>query len=576
MNYLDILNANLSDDLFCYTSIEKQLVNCKDFERPLLEIELKCQGFFLQKGELEPIMQFGEVKISDIKSFTEEELSYIKKRLEIEDRDILRARYAHVLFDTTKNRNYAIEAIEAYKNIAEAYYLLLLEEKKNIFDVTEVIHAYLNFATAIKYDIEVIKAGIIAWYKREGHHLFYYLRLLDIILKSPLFKRNDLTGYTALALEDLAKNRSYSHDEDYLKLCLTLAKKEGVNLKPIYIHLANIHLETADREKDRDEYNVILSDCLFKASHYFKLAGESDLSNKYLLEFEKNKAHIKFHAISSELSQRDIDMLQTAYKKIASSYLRDKRSVFIPMAFDKKILPNIGEIHVSDSLALLFNTAQYDLNMNLKVLSDFEKKRNKIFASYKIALEMTLVMLHEELRIQMKENNRNIVEEGLTYFEATWINETFSQKFSDEVIEYKWLDSLQPAIKILLEASTEDKKNYLSAIEQMAFDQLAIKFEGILRDICQIAGIVTTKVYNKETVQMDINDLLQDEHLKNIFEETDLHLWQYTFTRAGYNIRNDVAHSFLRPPHYTIRKANLLILCYVKITKYGELLDSKQ
>jgi|GEM_PF-2388336 len=575
MNYLDILYANLSDDGFGYFSIEKQISHCKDSEKLFLNIELKCQGFFLQEGKLHPIMEFSEVKVSDIKSFTDEEIQYIKDRLDKESSDILGARYAHILFDVTKNRIYAIKAIGLYKKIALDYYQQLIDEKKTIYDFTDIVYAYLKLAEPIKYKIESIKSEVFDFYHREKHHLFYYLRLLDIILKCPLFKRNDLLGCTINALDNWFKNRSYSHDEEFLKLCLTLAKKEGVNLKPIYVYLAEIHLETAEREKDRDEARFILSDCLFEASHYYKLAGETELSNKYIKEFEMNKPDMKFNVISHELSQKSITTLQEAYRDISSTYLNNKTSVFIPLAFDKRLLPKLNDIENQNSLSLLFNTSQYDMNMNIKVLSEFEKKRNEKFSQYKMGLEITLVMLFEELQKQMKEEKRNLVNEGLEYFSATWINETFSQSYSDEVIEYKWLDSLRPAIKILLEATTEDKNNYLSPIEQMTFDQLAIKFEGILRDICQIAGLVTTKVYNKETVQMDINDLLQDESLKNTFEKSDLDLWQYTFTRAGYNIRNDVAHAFLKPPHYTVRKANLLILCYVKIARYGELLNRK-
>lgn len=577
MSYLDIIHSDLTEDKFCYFALEEQLSNYQEPEQSLLAIELKCQGLFLQSGELKPIMEFPNLKITDIQSFTSEEIDYIIERLAIEYNNILIARYAHILFLITKNRTYALRALDSYKNIANKYYQQLLAEKKNIYDFTEIIHAYLTLATSIKHEIDETRNYILNWYNKKNHHLFYYLRFLEIILDSPVFKRRDLIGFTEQALHTWQNTRSYQHDERYMEMCIRLAKKEGYDIKIIYKHLAEIKLEIAEKEKDRDESNLILSECLFETSNYYKLAGDRELSDKYLKKFEDCRSEIKFQVISHEMSQENIQTLKEVYRVIAKSYLSHKsNNIFIALTFDRRLLPDLNEIQPEEHFLSSITTSRYDLNMNVKVLSEFENKRNQKFGHYKMGLELTLVLLFEELRKQMKDNNRDLLKEGLEFFEATWLNETFQQRFSDEIIEYKWLESIKPAIEILLHATIQDNKYQLDPTEQMAFDQLAIKFEGILRDICQLAQLVTTKVYNKETVQMDINDLLQTKALEEIFEEPDLHLWQYAFTRSGYNIRNDVAHSFLRPPHYTVRKANLLLLCYIKIARYGELLSKQE
>lgn len=575
--YLETIYSNLDQEKFCYFTIEKQIQNYNDPERTLLTIELKCQGFFLQSGELHPIIEFPNIKIPDIQSFTSGEIDYITQRLETERNDILIARYAHILFLRTKNRTYALRALLSYHNIANNYYEQLLAEKKNIYDFTEIIHVYLKLATSIKYKIDETKSYILDWYAKKNHHLFYYLRFLEIILDSSAFKRVDLMGFTERAVDTWQNNRNYQHDERYMEMCIRLAKKEGYDTKIIYRHLAEIKLEMAEKEKDRDESNVILSECLYEASNYYKLAGEKELSEKYLKKFEDSRSKIKFQVISHEMSRKNMETLKEVYKNIARSYVSHKsNNIFIALTFDKRLLPDLNKIEPQEPFLSSIRTSYYDLNMNVRVLSEFENKRHQKFGHYKMGLEITLVLLFEELRKQMKDNNRDLLKEGLEFFEATWLNETFQRRFSEEIIEYKWLESLKPAIEILLNATIQDDKYQLDPTEQMAFDQLAIKFEGILRDICQIAQIVTTKVNNKETIQMDINDLLQSKALEDIFEETDLHLWQYAFTRAGYNIRNDVAHSFLRPPHYTVRKANLLLLCYIKIARYGTLLSKQE
>jgi hypothetical protein len=114
----------------------------------------------------------------------------------------------------------------------------------------------------------------------------------------------------------------------------------------------------------------------------------------------------------------------------------------------------------------------------------------------------------------------------------------------------------------------------LTAYQQMAFDQLAVKFEGLLRDLCEVGNITVTKIIKDQIVAMDVNDLLQSAKLNSKFDKIDLDFWRYAFTGSGYNIRNNVAHAFYRDSDYTMALANILVMAYIRIAKYGGIVKS--
>ncbi|WP_162847034.1 DUF4209 domain-containing protein [Mucilaginibacter gracilis] len=172
----------------------------------------------------------------------------------------------------------------------------------------------------------------------------------------------------------------------------------------------------------------------------------------------------------------------------------------------------------------------------------------------------------------MKKSKRDFVAEGLDYFNHTWFqNELVKTALSDTQFTHRWMTSLRPALEILLKVNITDKEKLLTPEEQMAFDQLAVKFEGLLRDLCGMAGLTTIKVREDQTVNKDVNELLQSPELQTKFKKDDLDFWLYTFTACGYNIRNNVAHAFYYDHNYTVALSNILLVAYVRLAKYNDI-----
>ena len=526
----------------------------------------------LSDGNLAPIMEFSGHKTTDIDKLSSEEIEYLKARVIEEENPFLSARYAHILYTLEKNNSYAYKAADAYLVLAKDYLRKVYAEDHHVNGFMDLVEAYSGLCTATKYDIEGCKQQINDWLVLPGHHLYYYEELLELIAKSRIFKRSDIIGYTDRATDLFAQYREDSHIESFLEVCLLLAKKEGAPLKPIYKIMGQTQLDLI-KESGHDTSGLLKAGRLADAAKFYKKAGEKQRSDELLRDLNAHKQTIQFDIIPHTIGAKDVAILVECNQNIAEYHLKSHaKTVFYPIALDRRIVPEAHDLFSGEN-AFLRNatTSYYDINLNSHKLSQFELQRRECFQSFQMGMDANLTIYIRELIKKMEEQQRDFLAEGLHYFEHTWFSTELQNGYADDPQIYAWMPILKPSLEILISVNTKDRTGQLTYGEQMAFDQLAVKFEGLLRDLCSCAKLTTTKTYEDRTVAKDINELLQSEELTTVFNEEDLRLWQYTFTGSGYNIRNNVAHAFYRPKDYTISLSNILVLAYIKLAKYGNL-----
>lgn len=103
---------------------------------------------------------------------------------------------------------------------------------------------------------------------------------------------------------------------------------------------------------------------------------------------------------------------------------------------------------------------------------------------------------------------------------------------------------------------------------RICITMLGTQFEGLIRNIVLLLGGEIDKInHNRNTERMLLEDLLNSDKLKEVFDDDDIFLFKSVFTNEGFNIRNDVAHSFYMPDEFTANKALLVFLCIMRIAK---------
>lgn len=571
--YLETIYQHLENAEFAYFDLVKLSPTNDPAEKRYYTTEVKCFGLMIENGGLSPIMEWSSGKTTDISQLSVEEMDYLKARASSETRPYLVARYNHILFLRSKNNSYAHAAIDAYHVLADDYLIKLYLEGNHVIGFMYLVEAYAHLTVSTKYQVNTCKTQLHKWFDEESQHLYYYERFIRLFTEIKIFKRGDLNGYTEKCLCLFGKYQTDSHNESFLESCVLLAKKEGVSTKPIYRLMAETQM-TLIEDAGHDPSGLIRNQRLLDAAKFYKMAGEYERSKEVLLEINQQKTKIRFDTINHQIGQADMTIIRDCTQDIVLHHLRQhKETVFYPIALDQRIVPKLGK-GLSDENAFLRNVtaSYYDINLNCHRLTNFELERREAFQDFQFELELCIPIYFRLLIKEMNNQKRDILTEALHYFEHTWFRRELKKGHQDDAEFYSWMPMLKPALEVLIRANMEESTRQLSYEEQVSFDQLAVKFEGLLRDLCDLAKINTTKVYEDQTVAKDINELLQSKDLIGVFQEEDIRLWQYTFTGCGYNIRNNVAHAFYRPKDYTITLSNILILAYIKLAKYGNII----
>jgi len=155
-----------------------------------------------------------------------------------------------------------------------------------------------------------------------------------------------------------------------------------------------------------------------------------------------------------------------------------------------------------------------------------------------------------------------------------WFGKTLTKKIQNQEIKYNWINLLAPS---LLEYFKQMEYSFASGKYPnlvLYIDSLIVKIEGLLRDLCNYSGITTFfQIEDKQgrTVyrEKDLNALLHEEKIKELFDEDDLLFFKFVLVeKAGYNLRHKVAHSLIFFGEYRINYAHLLILLLLKIGKF--------
>jgi len=148
--------------------------------------------------------------------------------------------------------------------------------------------------------------------------------------------------------------------------------------------------------------------------------------------------------------------------------------------------------------------------------------------------------------------------------DKTWLSHNIKKYYS----EYNWLELIKPGLQQFFEnfkkeIINEEKSNWILCI-----DSLSTKFEGILRDYIILSGGCVTKYKNDNIQESLMGDLLQNNITIKDFQK-DKKFFEYIFSDKGVNLRNNVSHSFYKPDDYNIKKAILILICILKLSKYN-------
>ncbi|GAB2622499.1 DUF4209 domain-containing protein [Belliella aquatica] len=578
----------------------KSLVKFRDqvhlkLDKEKAQFEIDYAIFDFERQEFFPLLSKASNKPEKVCSYenltveAKKEFDYLLERANSSTNTLFKAHYFHLLWrcpSKLRRREYAEKAI--------AYYFLGLDEVlrklRSVDDefILNLIGNQFSALVALTSDIKTETSNLERVFKdllENNTNIPFYEKdhLITIALKKPKILTKEsfkvaLNVYEKEFFEIGKTDDSLLIEYHYIPNAKTLCKKLGLSERKWINLQGEFHLNYVKTQKKNSWF---LSNYLRKAISCFKaskneiLLSESETlfreikkkvnlpTRRVLLTREKNKGLFECRDQSIALAKELISI-----KSSEIIFLRIIGGVDYPSA--KQINDNYQKLY--PDFFRTFTTIFFDINNNpMQGADDIDLQFMKM-KLYQLELDfMTLPYLDTIIEEGIK--NKTLTAEEIISFitEKTWIGHPFTVSDSDdEAHELSWIPLISPSIKeyfnqrIIKIENPDYKTDFILCI-----DSLTTKFEGLIRYFLEQREYSISKTVTTRVEQMNLNNLLESEGFKKLFNQDDQLLFEYLFSgNGGLDIRNNVAHCFYHDGHYTSDKMLLLISALLRLGKY--------
>jgi hypothetical protein len=559
--------------------------------------EIDCFNFMTQKGELKSLFSGTDERgqpweYPAMYKLSDKELDYIAARLEGTSNPILKARYAHILWASRrKHEKYAKIAVDSYLELVKFYEEKDRKEPQAHYglDVLDSAEQASFLGLKIKYRIDDIgseKRRLVKDFNSESSSAF--------VMRARLI-RHMLEGKADFPSECF---------EDFPKVCLDLGEKlfkEGkfhraINIFEVREKVDNkLGINTHDWNRSiaesyeglmnqRAESDLAATSFCQNAIEYYRKIKDEKKTRELGKKYDQLKGKQQFKKISLKIDQTEYrkkcretadDLCAEEPGKIISFLISSKDLVpsYKAMAArseetnEKTVFRKIVPASVTDRYG---HTAEH-------FETEEEKEYFGILEQYAFEMQLGGQILINEVFLKAVENGKLNIYTTMGFFEKhSWYGKNIPKVMpNDQRITYNWLNLIAPGLN---EYFNQLNAHFLEPAYApnvvLAMDSLALKIEGLVRDICVLSGISTfyqlkDKQGRNIVREKDLNWLLREEPIKKLFDEDDLLFFKYVLVeKAGLNLRHKIAHCLIDYSEYNISYMNLLLLVLFRLGRY--------
>lgn len=560
--------------------------------------ELDFFNFNMREGKLNPTFTStndeGEVvEYPTLERFNDRTYKYLNERLDKTSNPLLKARYSHILWcSPKKHAKYGKMAVNSYLEIIKICEAKDRKEPHGHYglDVFNAVQNAYAISYKVKYKVDKVKSEIRRLITRFNFKSSSSFKLRANLLRLMFegkrkFLKEDFLGLEKICFrmsKSLTKAGNIHGAIDMLelgeKVDQTIGQKTH-NWRKQISESYEILMKQADKEGNLSS----LTFCQRALENYKKLKNKHKIK-----ELEKKYSELKSSMQLTE-TKTEIDLTDHVKRcrELAKSIVNEKSSdeIIKILMVDKTFLPEyrVMEKRVEESKevsAFLYLAKTEVMDQSGHTAQHFsegdEKKYYGILQEYNWELRFNKIHLINEIFLTAIRENKLSSDILLRFLKKySWFGKTISKKVANNKIEYNWLSLIAPSIhEYFLQMQYHfANPNYLPYLV-LSIDSLTLKFEGLIRDICQFSGTTTfymTKDSKDRSIarEKDIHALLHEEPIERLFDEDDLLFFKFLLVeKAGYNLRHRVAHSLMFFQGYTIPYMHLLILALLRLGKY--------
>jgi len=571
---------------FVSWDLEKQITPLSEMHphewNKILATEQLCFSFDLNDGNLTSgyfsVTKEGRERgIPSLDDLTDENIKYLISRINKVKNQLLISRYNHVLYELTKHRSYAINAIESYYQIVETE-----KEKKPHLKLLPSLQAILRLTEKAKFRVPATKSRIINFLHDEDIELIDKHYLISSLINSSLYKSYDLKFIPELTLKWLSEMQDldYFTTKSFLVNVLRIRPNNKSKTAQLYEKLA----ENEDKllEEHQDDSDFLKSTILGSKMEYYKKAKNLEKYEETRKEYTRVKSEIQLPLHQHQLDEKTNTIINEEINKNVSKIIKwDSDKILAYFSNHSLLFPNIDNVvkqateDYNKSFLRHISNSVFDINVNAKTLSDDEMREKEISNYFQIMMGIeTLPVFIRVLQVGAYNLKINYNKVNNYLLNHSWYGQNIQKMKMRTKVEsqsYNWLNMMAPALHsylIQLETSFLVGSREPFVNWTLPLDSLTLKFEGALRDFVRLVAGSTSIIKKNEIQEMLLEDLLASETAKKEFSKNDLALFKMVFTKKGLDIRNNIAHGFYKSENYTLEKMCNVFLCILRLGKY--------
>lgn len=559
--------------------------------------EIDCFSFTIRDGELKCHFSGTDGKgqpyeYPSISKLSDNQFDYIEKRLTATSNPILKARYAHILWESPrKHDKYLKIAVDSYLELIKFYEEKDRKDTEGHFglDVLNSVKNASSLAFRIGYRIDEIRSELSRLVRE------FNFQSSSAFVMRPNLIRHMLEGKTRFPKDCF---------EGFSEIVLNLGKKfydAGRFHNAIRLFEAGervdkkLNLNTIDWNRSiaecyeglmnqRDESDLAATTFCQDSIKYYKKIKDKNKIKELEKRYEELRGKQQYQVIKQDLDLsahakqcREIaeKLSEETPEKIISTLIADKSLLPAYKAMEKRakeiaetaVFSNIAPVTVSDHYG---HTAEH-------FTSDDEKKYYHILEQYTWELQLTNQILINEIFFSAIKKGKLNIHTLMDFFENhSWYGKNISKKVpQNQTVTYNWLNMIAPGLNDYFNQThahfqmSEYRPNFV-----LAMDSLSLKIEGLVRDICAFSGLTTFYQTNDKqgrniVREKDINWLLREEPIKKLFDEDDLLFFKFVLVeKGGLNLRHKIAHCLIDYSEYNMTYMHLIILALMKLGRY--------
>lgn len=370
-------------------------------------------------------------------------------------------------------------------------------------------------------------------------------------------------------------SNTYTHGAIYVAdISIRLSKKLGLDIKDWHSFKARQYEKLSEEAKGRS--NLAAVSFLEKSMELYKgLKDEANLG-RLQAEYQKLRNHFKLNTIKSELPQEENQRIAALIKQEVAEGTPEqivKTLLFTPMirplaelrqradeAFQEHIMLSMFPTSIQDKFG---NTvAQYS--------TEEERKKFALLQTYGFHLQVATQTLIEYFieAFKLDKISSNTV---ISLLNQTWLGKGGMRTVNGNDVAFSYIKLLEPGINsIFIELNQwKETPGYLPNFVS-ATDSLVLKAEYLLREFCYRLGIPSFKPKARDPniiMEKTLDDLLLD--LDGKLKEDDHFFIKFILTeKAGYNLRNRIAHGLMDNVDYGMEYPLLALIIILKLSNY--------